>query len=151
MIIGIGFDLCDVRRLQRALERPGFRERVFAEGEIRDCDRRARRQVHYAARFAAKEAFFKAIGTGWGRGVGWREVAVDRRPDGPPRLRIAGAAARRAETLGVRRTHLSITHDGDYAAAVVVLEGTPGRPARSAAVASGRRARRPAAGGTRRP
>jgi len=130
MILGIGLDLCDVRRLQRALVRAGFRERVFGDGEIRDCDRRARRHVHYAARFAAKEAFFKAIGTGWGRGVGWRDVVLDRRGDGPPRLRISGAAARRAETLGVERTHVSITHDGDYAVAVVVLEGSPVRGGR---------------------
>lgn len=132
MILGIGLDLCDVRRLQRALARAGFRDRVFAEEEIRDCDRRARRHVHYAARFAAKEAFLKAIGTGWGRGVGWRDVVVERRGDGPPRLQITGAAARRAEALGVRRTHLSITHDGDYAAAMVILEGTPGRGGRRA-------------------
>jgi len=130
MILGIGLDLCDVRRLQRALARAGFRERVFGDGEIRDCDRRARRHVHYAARFAAKEAFFKAIGTGWGRGVGWLDVVLDRRDDGPPRLRITGAAARRAETLGVKRTHVSITHDGDYAVAVVILEGTPVRAGR---------------------
>jgi holo-[acyl-carrier protein] synthase len=143
MIIGIGLDLCDVRRLERALARAGFRERVFADGEIRDCDRRARRHVHYAARFAAKEAFFKAIGTGWGRGVGWRDVAVDRRGDGPPRLRVGGAAARRAEALGVIRTHLSIAHDGDYAVAVVVLEGAGDRAGRGAPGAGGRRGARP--------
>jgi holo-[acyl-carrier protein] synthase len=126
MIVGIGLDLCDVRRLERALTRAGFRERVFAGSEIRDCDRRARRHVHYAARFAAKEAFFKAIGTGWGKGVGWRDVVVERRGDGPPRLQIAGAAARHAEAMGVRQTHLTIAHDGDYAVAVVVLEGSRG-------------------------
>src|SRR5881296_3438154 len=68
MILGIGLDVCDVKRLRRALARPGFRGRVFDESEIRDCERRLRRHFHYSARFAAKEAFFKALGTGWGRG-----------------------------------------------------------------------------------
>ncbi|HEU4401533.1 MAG TPA: holo-ACP synthase [Candidatus Polarisedimenticolia bacterium] len=133
MILGVGFDLCDVNKLRRALARPGFRERVFDPIEVRSCDRRARREEHYAARFAAKEACLKALGTGWGDGVGFRDVAVSG-AGGPPSLRLSGGAARRARSLGVTRSHLTLSHSGDYAAAVVVLEGAstgPRRPRRS--------------------
>ena len=130
MILGVGLDVCDVRRLQRALARAGFRERVYADSEVRDCEGRARRHLHYAARFAAKEAYFKAIGTGWGKGVGWRDVVVERPGGGAPCLRVTGAAARRASDLGVTRSHLSLSHAGEYAVAVVVLEGGAERSAR---------------------
>jgi holo-[acyl-carrier protein] synthase len=136
MILGVGVDVCDVPRMRRALSRAAFRRRVFDPGEARDCERRARRAEHYAARFAAKEAFFKALGTGWGQGVGWTEVAVRAAAGGRPTLRVRGAAARRARALGVARSHLSLSHSGDYAVAVVVLEGRRARPAR----ARGRRA-----------
>jgi holo-[acyl-carrier protein] synthase len=132
MILGVGLDVCDVRRLRRALARAGFRERVFDDEEVRYCEGRARSDLHYSARFAAKEAFFKAIGTGWGKGVGWRDVAVRGNGDEPPVLRISGAAARHARDLGVIRSHLSLSHSGDYAAAVVVLEGRRGRAAGAA-------------------
>jgi holo-[acyl-carrier protein] synthase len=123
MILGIGLDVCEVKRLKQAMARPGFARRVFDAIERRDCDRRARRFPHYAARFAAKEAYLKALGTGWGGGVGWTDVAV--RSDGrrPPTLSISGAAARIARARGVSRSHLALTHDGGYAAALVVLEG----------------------------
>lgn len=123
MILGVGLDVCDVRRLRRALGRPGFRERVFDDEEVRYCEGRARSDLHYSARFAAKEAFFKAIGTGWGKGVGWKDVAVRADGDDAPILKVSGAAARHARRLGVIRSHLSLSHNGDYAAAVVVLEG----------------------------
>ncbi len=123
MILGIGVDLCDVGRLRRAMARAGFAERVFDEAEVRYCERRARREQHYAARFAAKEACLKALGTGWGRGAGFRDVAVLTDGAGPPALRLSGGAARRARELGVSRSHLSLTHSGGYAVAVVVLEG----------------------------
>lgn len=123
MILGIGIDLCDTRRLRRALLRPGFKERVFGESEIRDCEARARPERHYAARFAAKEACFKALGSGWGQGVAWRDVLVSSDGRRPPRLTLTGGAGRRARALGATRAHLSLTHEGDYAAAVVVIEG----------------------------
>ena len=128
MILGMGVDVCDVNRLRRALARTGFRRRVFRETEARYCSGRARPEVHYAARFAAKEAFFKALGTGWGGGVGWRDVAVSQRRTGAPVLRIEGAAARLTRSMGVSRSHLSLSHSGDYAVAVVVLEGSKPRP-----------------------
>ena len=124
MIVGVGLDVCEVKRLRRAMARSGFARRVFDDGEVRDCDRRVRRHLHYAARFAAKEAYFKALGTGWGAGVGWREVAVMSDGRRPPRLQVRGAAARRARSLGVTRSHLSMSHSGDYAVAIVVLEGS---------------------------
>ncbi len=132
MILGVGLDVCDVKRLRQALARPGFRGRVFDESEIRDCERRLRSHMHYSARFAAKEAFFKALGTGWGRGMAWTEVVVRNNGDGAPALQVSGVAARRARALGVTRSHLSLSHSGDYAAAVVVLEGRSPRrsPAR---------------------
>ena len=113
------------------MARAGFVRRVFDETESRDCERRARSHLHYAARFAAKEAYFKAIGTGWARGVGWKDVAVRSAGDGPPTLRIRGGAARRARLLGVTRSQLSLSHSGEYAVAVVVLEGSPPRRPRS--------------------
>ncbi|MFQ5877084.1 MAG: holo-ACP synthase [Acidobacteriota bacterium] len=136
MILGVGVDVCEVRRLRRALARPGFSKRVFRPSEARYCDGRARPERHYAARFAAKEALFKALGTGWGGRVGWTDVAVERAPGGRPALRLAGAAARASRALGVRRAHLSLSHGDEYAVAVVVLEGT--RP-RGAGSGSGRR------------
>ncbi len=122
-ILGIGVDLCDADRIRRALARRGFRRRVFRDSEARYCSRRARPELHYAARFAAKEAFFKALGTGWGGGVGWRDVSVANARSGGPSLRLQGAAARLSRTLGVARSHLSLSHAGDLAVAVVVLEG----------------------------
>lgn len=135
MILGVGLDLCDIKRLRRALARPGFRERVFGEAEMRDCDRRAHSEQHYAARFAAKEACFKALGTGWGGGVAFRDVSVESDRNGAPVVRMRGGASRRARALGVARSHLTLSHSGDYAAAVVVLEGAPR--------AGSRRGRRP--------
>ena len=134
-IVGIGVDVCEVGRLRRALMRAGFRRRVFSETEARYCNRRARPEVHFAARFAAKEAFFKALGTGWRGGIGWRDVSVGARRAGGPTLRVDGAAARASKALGVSRSHLSLSHSGDYAVAVVVLEAAE----RSRGVRTGRR------------
>jgi holo-[acyl-carrier protein] synthase len=123
MILGIGLDLCETGRLQRAMARAAFVRRVFAPAEIASCDRRRDRLLCYAARFAAKEAYFKAIGTGWGRGVTWLDVEVASDGKGPPRLLISGEARRVARALGVKTAHLSLTHSGGYAAAMVVIEG----------------------------
>ncbi len=121
-IVGIGVDVCEIGRLRRALVRAGFRQRVFSESEARYCNRRAHPEIHFAARFAAKEAFFKALGTGWSGGIGWRDVSVRARRAGGPTLRVDGAAARASKALGVSRSHLSLSHSGEYAVAVVVLE-----------------------------
>lgn len=108
------------------MRRRGFGGRVFADQELADCRRRARPQIHLAARFAVKEAYFKALGTGWS-GVAWKEVVV--RSDGasPPTVLTSGTVSELSRSRGVKKVHLSISHEGDYAVAVVVLEGNPPR------------------------
>jgi holo-[acyl-carrier protein] synthase len=127
VIVGIGIDVCDVARLRRALTgRTGerFRERVFTAGEVAYCEGRGRGRVEsYAARFAAKEAVAKALGTGIGGRMTWRDVAVVARPGRAPMLRVAGRARQTAEARGVRRWHVTLTHAAGVAIALVVAEG----------------------------
>ena len=125
MIVGLGIDVVEVQRLADALSRHGDRlvARVFTGAERAGCDARADRVLALAARFAAKEACLKALGTGWAEGLGFRDVEVVREGNKPPRLVLHGAAARRAAALGVVRSHVSLTHQPGVAAAVVVLEG----------------------------
>jgi len=127
VILGLGLDLVDIARMARILEGPPprverFVARVFTPGERAYCDARADRASRYAARFAAKEAALKALGVP--AGLRFHEFEVVR-GEGAPELVLTGAAADAARTLGVERLHLSITHDGGVAAAVVVAEGTP--------------------------
>jgi len=124
-IRGIGIDLVEVPRVRTLLERHGerFKERTFTAGEIAYCDGCADPAMHYAARFAAKEAAAKALGTGlWAQGVDWQDLEVTRAKDGRPGLLLHGAAASHATTLGVNRTHLSLSHTRDLAIAQVTLE-----------------------------
>ena len=125
MILGIGVDLVAIERVAALIERHGERAlgRLFAPAEIRYCHSRSRPMESFAARFAAKEAFFKALGTGWGGGGEWAEVEVVSSESGAPSLRLSGAAAERARERGVQRLHLSLTHTDDTAGAYVVLEG----------------------------
>lgn len=129
MIVGVGTDLVQVRRVDELLERKGERalRRLFTAAEVERCRGGRSPRESFAARFAAKEAFFKALGTGWGRGGAWTEVEVVSAPSGAPSLRLHGAAAALAEAAGVRRVHLSLTHTDDLAGAYVVLEGEPPR------------------------
>jgi holo-[acyl-carrier protein] synthase len=123
MILGIGLDLCEVERIRRLLEkdRGRFVRRVYREAEIAYCDARRKPEIHYAARFAAKEAFLKALGRGWR--LGWTQVEVVRMASGKPDLLLTGKAAEAAESRGVRHVHLTLTHTPETAAAVIVLEG----------------------------
>jgi holo-[acyl-carrier protein] synthase len=125
MIVGIGVDLASVSRVDGLLARRGDRAlaRLFTPAEARRCRERRHPPESFAARFAAKEAFFKALGTGWGRGGAWTEVEVVSAHSGAPSIRLSGTAAALAERRGVRSIHLSLTHTGDTAAAFVVLEG----------------------------
>lgn len=125
MILGVGADWVEVEEMRRALERGGerLRRRVFTRSERKYCEGRRREAEHLAARFAAKEALFKALGTGWGREAGWTDVEVVRARQGPPRLRLSGRAADSARKRGVRRLHLSLSHTPRGALAVVVAEG----------------------------
>lgn len=124
MIVGVGLDLADVARLAGLRRRWGDRllHRVYTEGELASCLTRGDADAALAARFAAKEAAMKALGTGWSAGVGWRDLEVVSRRGTAPTLRLAGEAAALAARLGVQRVHLSLSHDKGVAAAVVVLE-----------------------------
>ncbi len=126
-IVGVGLDIVDVPRLRRSVEELGerFIARVCTPAETAYCMRSARRVAErLGARFAAKEAAAKALGTGMTRGVTWHEIEFLHDPGGRPRLVLHGSTADLARELGVRTIHLSLSHDGDVAAAVVVLEGT---------------------------
>jgi holo-[acyl-carrier protein] synthase len=124
MIVGTGIDLCEVVRIRASFERFGerFRNRVFTAHEIAYVERKANRFERYAARFAAKEAGMKAIGTGWKGGVTWHDFEVTNLPSGKPTLRFHGVAARVAEALRVRNISLSMTHTAEMAMAQVILE-----------------------------
>jgi holo-[acyl-carrier protein] synthase len=125
MIVGTGVDLCEVDRMEKAIQAEYGRrlvERVFTPAEIAYSERRANRFERYAARFAAKEAGMKALGTGWRGGLGWRDLEVVNLPSGRPTLRFHGKAAEMAAKLGVRTVSLSITHTPAQAMAMVILE-----------------------------
>jgi holo-[acyl-carrier protein] synthase len=125
MVLGIGVDVIEVARVSRALEkhRERLEDRVFTAEERSDCAGRVDRDLALAARFAAKEACLKALGTGWAGGVSFRQVEVQRDAAGRPSLRLHGRAAETAAELGVTSTHLSLSHQPSVAVAVVVLEG----------------------------
>ena len=124
MIVGLGIDLVETARLARILEEHGgrFEARVFTADELADCRRRKDRVQALAARFAAKEACMKALGTGWSEGVGFGQIEVVRSANGRPELRLHGVAAERARSAGAVRWHVSLTHQDGIAGAVVVLE-----------------------------
>jgi holo-[acyl-carrier protein] synthase len=144
MIVGLGVDVCDVERIRRALEgRTGerFRERVFTPGERAYCEARGRgRFASYAARFAAKEAGMKALGTGWGEGVSWHDFEVVRAASGPPLLVVHGEAAVRARARRIGRWLLALSHAGGQAIASVVAESGGSLRRRGAAGGRGGRA-----------
>jgi holo-[acyl-carrier protein] synthase len=130
-ILGLGIDVVEVSRIAALLERQGerFVERICNPDEL---DRaRIDREQHLSGLFAAKEAVLKALGTGWAQGLGFRQVEVVRGPGGAPTVRLHGAAAARAATLGGDHVHLSITHERAYAAAVAILSGPEAPPASS--------------------
>jgi holo-[acyl-carrier protein] synthase len=123
-IIGIGLDATDIPRVANLLERYGdrFLRRVFTDGEISYCTKRRDPVPHLAGRFAVKEAAMKALGTGQSQGVLWKDIEVVRQ-GGPPRLKLQGGAARRAESMGVKQSLVTITHSELLAVAQVVLIG----------------------------
>ena len=124
MIVGTGIDLAEVDRIRHAIERHGrrFIERIYTSAEIAYVERKANRYERYAARFAAKEAGMKAIGTGWHGGVRWQDFEVANLSSGKPTLRFYGVAAEVAAKLGVRHVALSITHTALHGMALVILE-----------------------------
>ncbi|MGH6854241.1 MAG: holo-ACP synthase [Aestuariivirga sp.] len=131
MIIGLGNDVIDIRRIEKTLNTYGrrFIDRIFTEAEIRKSERRAGRAASYAKRFAAKEACSKALGTGFRRGVFWKDMGVVNELSGRPTMVLTGGAAEqlvRITPLGhVARVHLTITDDFPYAQAIVMIEALP--------------------------
>jgi holo-[acyl-carrier protein] synthase len=125
MIVGTGVDLCEVSRIKAAMERHGnrFVARVYTAREIAYASRKANLYERYAARFAAKEAGMKALGTGWRGGVTWQDFEVTNLPSGRPTLQFHGKAAEYAQKLGVANISLSMTHTAVQAMAMVILEG----------------------------
>jgi len=124
MICGTGVDIAETSRLERSLERHGerFTKRVFTPAEIAYCDRFKNRAERYAARFAAKEAAFKALGTGWREGIRWLDVEVVHQPSGKPELVLTGRADEIAREMRVARKSVSISHSDRYVVAMVVFE-----------------------------
>ena len=124
MIVGTGADLAEVDRIRQAIERHGrrFLERIYTPGEVAYAERKANRWERYAARFAAKEAGMKAIGTGWRHGVRWIDFEVVNLPGGRPTLKLTGVAAEVAARMGVNSVSLTLTHTAQTALAFVILE-----------------------------
>lgn len=124
MIISIGTDIVEVHRIRETIERtPRFVERVFTESERKYCDSKgAAAAQHYAARFSAKEAALKALGTGWAGKIGWQDIEVCSNEKGAPRLEIKGGAREVMENLGANAIHVSLSHTTEHATAQVILE-----------------------------
>ena len=124
MVIGLGIDVIQNERIRESLAKFGSRfiTRIYTEKEIAYCSNCADPGIHYAARFAAKEAGFKALGTGWAAGVKWKDIEVQKLSSGRPELHLYGEALERATSLGATRFHVSLTHDQLVSCAVVVLD-----------------------------
>jgi holo-[acyl-carrier protein] synthase len=124
LIVGLGLDISEIDRIEAALGRHGtaILRRLYTPAEISYCESHKNKFERYAGRFAAKEAAMKALGTGWRRGVRWRDIEVVREPSGKPTLRLAGAALAISQGLGVKNISLTITHSGNLALAEVIFE-----------------------------
>jgi len=123
MILGTGIDQIETRRVAEKLEtEPSLKDTLFSDGEISYCDGKAFPFQHYAARFAAKEAFMKALGTGWRSGMAFHEIATCHDTLGQPHLELSGKALQLAQDKGVSKMHLSLTHGKEIASAIVILE-----------------------------
>ena len=131
MIIGLGSDLSDIRRVEKSLERFGerFTHRVFTDGERARCDRKAARAPSYARRFAAKEACAKALGTGFRKGVFWRDMGVVNLPSGRPTMKLTGGALERLKAITPPGHEavidVSLTDEGPTAQAIVIIQAVP--------------------------
>jgi holo-[acyl-carrier protein] synthase len=131
MIIGLGNDIVDIRRIEKTLENYGdrFVQRIFTEIERKKSDGRAQRAASYAKRFAAKEACSKALGTGFNVGVFWKDLGVVNEPSGRPTMQLTGGAAKRLAAMTPKghyaKLHLTMTDDHPYAQAIVIIEAVP--------------------------
>ena len=123
MIYGIGTDIIEVSRIQAVMEKDiGFREKIFTPGEISYCETRKHKFENYAARFSAKEAFMKAIGTGWRFGIRFADIDIYHDEYGKPLIRLSGKAEELAKNERISKIHVSLTHIRETANAVVIVE-----------------------------
>lgn len=122
MILGVGIDLISIKKIAESVKSESFRRKVFTPAEIESCETVANSAEHYAGKFAAKEAFMKAIGRGIRQEVWFSQIEVLNDKTGAPCIQVSGQAKRRVSTLGVERAHVSIAHTQGMAVAVVVLE-----------------------------
>ena len=120
---GVGIDMIEVSRVAKKIgKESGFREMVFSEQEIQYCEPKANKAEHYAARFAAKEAFLKAIGTGWKNGTAFNEIEVRHDEEDSPELHLLGETAKTLAPISINKIHVSLSHLKSIASAVVVIE-----------------------------
>jgi holo-[acyl-carrier protein] synthase len=124
VIVGLGADIAEVKRLKSAMDRHGeaFLRRIYSAAERRYCEKFRNKEERFAGRFAAKEAAMKALGTGWRGGIRWADIEVVREKSGRPTLELHGGAKKAAEALGVKRISVTITHTKDVAFAEVIFE-----------------------------
>jgi holo-[acyl-carrier protein] synthase len=123
MIEGAGIDLIEVERIAFNIEKdPGFRELIFSSNEIAYCEAKGNKYEHYAARFAAKEAFFKALGAGWAEGTNFNEIEITNAKEGKPEVILHGITLQTVNSLGVTRILVSLSHLKTVACAVVIIE-----------------------------
>ncbi len=123
MIDGIGIDIIEVERIATSISREsGFKEMVFSKKEIDYCEAKANKFEHYAARFAAKEAFLKAVGTGWAEGTHFNEIEITNEGEGKPALALLGETQKKIASSGINKILVSLSHLKTMAAAVVIIE-----------------------------
>jgi holo-[acyl-carrier protein] synthase len=122
MISGVGIDTIEVERIATKMQKEGFKDLVFSKTEINYCEGKTHKYEHYAARFAAKEAFFKALGTGWLNGTAFNEVEIINDDKGKPTINFIGATAVTVKTLQLGPIHVSLTHLKATASAIVIIE-----------------------------
>lgn len=123
MIAGVGIDLIEVERVAGKMAKDnGFRELVFSANEVAYCESKTHKYEHYAARFAAKEAFFKAIGTGWLKDTAFNEVEITNNDDGRPQISFLGLTKATIDTMGIINIQVSLTHVKTASAAIVIIE-----------------------------
>lgn len=123
MIIGIGTDIVEVTRIAKSIEKIDFKEKVFSKTEILYCEAKKNKAESFAARFAAKEAYFKALGTGWRGGMAFNEVEIRNDELGKPSLHVLGKTAEISKEKNIKTIHVSLSHTKETAMATVILEG----------------------------
>jgi holo-[acyl-carrier protein] synthase len=129
MIYGTGIDIIEIARIKAVMERDlGFRDKIFTPGEIAYCETKKNKYQNYAARFSAKEAFLKAIGTGWRFGVRFADIEVYHDELGKPHIRVTGVAKDLTDRLAVSKIHVSLSHLKELATATVIIESETAPP-----------------------